>query len=160
MAKSNRRKELENLKGDWTLAELSVTYKTKPNALPVIKSAEALYKFLDGVWDKQVINMQEQFMAIFLNRANRVIGYRLICTGSMNKCLIDIKLLVSLALHSLAEGVVISHNHPSGSLKPSSCDETITFKLKEALALIDVKLMDHIIITDIGYYSFADEGLL
>lgn len=160
MATSKRKKELKNLKGDWTLAELSISYKTKPNYLPIITSCDSVCKFLNEIWDKELINMQEQFMAVFLNRANRVIGYRLISTGSMNRCIVDIRLLVALALHSLSEAVVIAHNHPSGSLKPSMHDETITSKVKEALTLIDVKLMDHIIITDIGYYSFANEGLL
>lgn len=78
----------------------------------------------------------------------------------MSKCIVDIKLLVSLALHCMASHVVIVHNHPSGNLTASACDKTITASLKEALRIIDVSLMDHLIISEDGYLSFADDGLL
>lgn len=78
----------------------------------------------------------------------------------MTKCIVDIKLLVSLALHCMCNHVMIFHNHPSGNLKTSQCDESITQTVKEALKLIDVQLIDHLIITVSGYFSFIDEGLL
>jgi len=78
----------------------------------------------------------------------------------MTKCIVDIKLLVCLALHSMCILVMIVHNHPSGNLKASQCDENITHTVKDALKLIDVLLIDHLIIIENGYYSFNDEGLL
>ena len=89
-----------------------------------------------------------------------MIGWRVISTGNMTTCIVDIKLLVSLALHCMATHVVIVHNHPSGNLKTSDSDETITKTIKDALKLIDVQVMDHLIITENGYYSFSDEGFL
>ena len=74
--------------------------------------------------------------------------------------LVDIKLLVCLALHSMATGVIIAHNQPSGNLTPSKQDETMTSKIKDTRGLIDVKLLDHIIITEENFYSFAREHLL
>jgi DNA repair protein RadC len=115
---------------------------------------------IKGVWDNNLINLQEQFMAFYLNSANRLIGYKLINTGSMTQCSIDIKLVVSLALHSMSTAVILAHNHPSGSLKPSQQDEMVTTRIKSALQLIDVRLLDHFIITDCSYLSFQEQGLI
>ena len=89
-----------------------------------------------------------------------LIGYRLICSGTSHQCFIDAKFLVSLALHTMASSVIMAHNHPSGRTEPSNADKVITEKIKLALELIDVKLIEHIIITEDGYYSFSDEGEL
>ncbi len=99
-------------------------------------------------------------MAFYLNRNHKLIGYRLITSGNMNSCTVDIKLLVSLALHSMASCVIIAHNHPSGSVKPSTQDIDITHKVKKALELIDVTLLDHLIISEDMFLSMADEGLI
>ena len=89
-----------------------------------------------------------------------MIGWKVLSTGNMTKCIVDIKLLVSLALHCMCTHVMIVHNHPSGNLKTSQCDENITLTVKNALKLIDVELIDHLIIVENGYFSFNDEGLL
>ena len=89
-----------------------------------------------------------------------MIGWKVLSTGNMTKCIVDIKLLVSLALHCMCTHVMIFHNHPSGNLKPSQCDENLTQTVKDALKLIDVQLIDHLIIVENGYFSFNDEGLL
>lgn len=125
-----------------------------------IISADDAYPLVRNLWDSNLINLQEQFMAVYLNTANKVIGYKVLNTGSMNQCIVDVKLLVSLALHCMANSVIIVHNHPSGNLRPSSNDETITLKIKEALKLIDVKLLDHLIINNTSFNSFAELGML
>ena len=99
-------------------------------------------------------------MAFFLNRKNKLIGYRLICSGTAHQCIIDVKLLTSLALHTMASNVIIAHNHPSSILKPSKQDKEITEKIKSILALIDVTLLDHFIVTEKAYFSFVEDGLL
>jgi DNA repair protein RadC len=99
-------------------------------------------------------------MAFFLNTASQLIGYRLINTGTMDNCLIDIRLLVSIALHCMASNVIIAHNHPSGNLQISKSDEKITKQVFDALKLIDVKLLDHLIISENSYLSLREEGLL
>jgi len=159
MARKGKRR-IDHLKGEWTVAELSVTYKPTTAQSPQITSTEEAHQLIRSLWNEESINLQEQFMAFFFNRANRLIGYRVISTGTMNACVVDVKLLVSLALHCLCEQVIIAHNHPSGNLKPSTQDEVITKKVKGALALIDVQLMDHFILTQEAYVSFAEEGWL
>lgn len=156
-----KRKELLNsLKGDWTHARISVSYKPGLMKDKTINTLEDAYEMVLDVWDKELINLQEQLIAFFLNRANKLIGYRLISSGTMSTCLIDIKLLVSLALHNMSSSVIIAHNHPSRALKPSNPDIEFTKKIKQALALIDVQLLDHLIISEVGKLSMFDEGLL
>jgi DNA repair protein RadC len=157
---TNKKHVLKQLKGDWTSARIVVKYKAGAlNEVSISTHTEA-YKMIISVWDKELINIQEQVMAFFLNRRNRLIGYRLICLGTSHQCLIDVKFIASLALHTMASTVIIAHNHPSGGTKPSTADKIITERIKASLELIDVKLIEHIIITEDGYYSFADEGEL
>lgn len=158
MAKAKR--SIEHLKGEWTVAELSIQYKPLITNQKSITSAQEMHDLIRRLWDNEMICLQEQFMALLFNTSQKMIGHRLISTGTMKSCVVDIKLLISLALHTLAENVIIVHNHPSGNLNPSLQDEVITKKIKDALALIDVKLKDHFIVTADGYTSFAEEGLL
>jgi DNA repair protein RadC len=113
-----------------------------------------------GVRDKELINLQEQVMAFFLNGRNKLIGYRLISTGTSNKSLVDVKLLVSLALHTMASAVILAYNHPCGNMSASKSDEVVTEKVRDSLSLIDIKLLDHFIICEEGYYSFSEQGEL
>ena len=148
------------MKGDWTAAEISVSYKpgVKPYQ-PITGTVEA-YQLVYSLWDKELITVQEQIMAVFMNRTGQVIGYRLLNTGNISNCNIDTGLLVSLALHCMASSVIIAHNHPSGNLTPSDADVTLTKKVSDALLLIDVTLLDHLIITAGGWLSMANEKLL
>lgn len=99
------------------------------------------------------INLQEQVLALLMNRRGKAIGYRIIATGSMDSASVDVQLIANLALHTLATTVIVAHNHPFGSLRPSKADIAITKKIKNALNLIDVKLLDHLIISEGGYSS-------
>jgi DNA repair protein RadC len=158
--KSSKQQYLQQLKGNWTVAEIEISYKPTITDHTVITSSYQAYELINSLWNKETINLQEQFAALFFNQSKKMIGWRVISTGTMTKCIVDIKLLVSLALHCMATHVVIVHNHPSGNLKTSDSDETITKTIKDALKLIDVQLQDHFIISENGYYSFSDEGLL
>jgi DNA repair protein RadC len=95
---------------------------------------------------------------MFYPRTTVLIGYRLLNTGTMESTSVDIRLLVSLVLHCMAYSVVIAHNHPSGNLQTSKSDEYITIQIKDALKLIDVKLIDHLIISESGYLSMQEKG--
>ena len=154
------KKNLDRVGGDWTIAEISINYKPIITNQPRITSIAETPTLIRKLWDNNSINLQEQFVAYFFNTDSRMIGYRLISTGTMNLCIVDIKLLCSLALHSLCSYVVIAHNHPSGSISPSAYDNSITLQVREALKLIDVKLLDHFIIVENGYLSFSDAGWL
>lgn len=102
----------------------------------------------------------EEFWALFLNQNNKVIHIAQLTQGGINQSIVDIRILFKTALEHFSTGIIISHNHPSGSLKPSSEDNAITKKVKEAGDLMSIQLLDHLIITQNSYLSFADEGLL
>ncbi|HKK67443.1 MAG TPA: DNA repair protein RadC [Bacteroidales bacterium] len=102
----------------------------------------------------------EEFWVLFLDRANKVIDKKKLSSGGTIGTVIDVKLVLKSALEKLAQGLIVMHNHPSGNKKPSQSDVNITMKLKNAAELMDISLLDHIIITGNGYYSFADESLL
>jgi len=154
----NNNEIIKSLKGKWAATRLKVSYKNKVLNDNQIISHNDAYAMVISCWDKELINVQEQLMAFYLTRKNKLIGYRLICTGTSSNCLIDIKFIVSLALHTMATSVIIAHNHPSGELIPSSQDKHVTLHIREALELINVRLYDHIIISDRGFYSFTYEG--
>jgi DNA repair protein RadC len=101
---------------------------------------------------------QEEFWAIFLNQRNRVVHVECVSKGSMTATVVDPKRVFRLALEVNSVRIIVAHNHPSGNLHPSDEDERITKKLRHAGALLDCQVLDHLIITDDGYYSFADEG--
>ncbi len=102
----------------------------------------------------------EEFYVIYLNKANRVIGHKHISAGGVSGTVADIKIILKHALECLASSIIAVHNHPSGNLKASEADIKLTRKLKDAAALIDVVVLDHLIIGDKAYYSFADSGSL
>lgn len=104
---------------------------------------------------------REYFFIAYLNRANVCTGYSLISMGGLTGTVADPRIILLHAIESGCCGLMLAHNHPSGNLQPSRADEEITAKIKAALNMIDIKLYDHIIVTeDAGYYSFSDEGML
>jgi DNA repair protein RadC len=102
----------------------------------------------------------EVFLAIYLNKSNKILTFRMIGSGGLTGTVADPRMILKAALEEGATGIVLCHNHPSGNLKPSEMDEMLTRKIKEVAELIDIKVMDHIIVSNEGYYSFADNGLL
>ncbi|HEV8287292.1 MAG TPA: DNA repair protein RadC [Chitinophagaceae bacterium] len=103
---------------------------------------------------------REVFAVAFLNQANRINHIEMISEGGITGTIADPRVILKKALEENAVSLILCHNHPSGSLKPSKQDEEITRKIKEAARYFDIKLLDHIIVSDAGYYSFADEGIL
>ena len=123
-----------------------------------IDSSKASYDFVKEFYNED-IEIYESAFILMLNRANKTIGWVKISSGGIAGTVMDVKLLARYAISNLVSGVILVHNHPSGNLRPSESDLTITNKIKKALQLIDTQLMDHLIITPEGeYYSFADEG--
>lgn len=100
----------------------------------------------------------EEFWMLLLNRANKVIKEIFVSKGGISSTVVDIRVICKSALENNASGIILAHNHPSGQLQPSSEDRQITKKLKEALKLFDIVLLDHLIVGDQKYYSFADDG--
>ena len=102
----------------------------------------------------------EEFWILFLNRSNRVINRMKLSQGGISGTVTDVRLVLKKAIEYLASGIILCHNHPSGNLNPSESDSNITRKIKEAGNLMDIQLLDHLIISDKDYYSFADNGLI
>jgi DNA repair protein RadC len=101
----------------------------------------------------------EEFWILLTSRSQKVVGKELISKGGISETVVDPKIIFSLALQHQASNIFLIHNHPSGNLKPSHSDLSLTKRLADAGRLLDIKILDHIIITDKGYYSFADEGI-
>ena len=102
----------------------------------------------------------EIFAVVFLNRANKINHFEIISKGGITGTVADPRIILKKALEQDATAIVLCHNHPSGNLKPSRADEDLTLKIKEAAKYFDIRIMDHIIVSEDGYYSFADEGIL
>ena len=103
---------------------------------------------------------QEEFWILLMGRSQKVLGKELISRGGLSDVLVDPKIVYSIALRYMATGIILIHNHPSGNLKPSSGDIAITKRLSEAGKLLEIQVLDHLIITDKSYFSFADEGVI
>lgn len=103
---------------------------------------------------------REVFAVLFLNRANKINHFEIISEGGITGTVADPRIILKKALEENAVSIILCHNHPSGSLKPSRADEELTHKIKEAARFLDIKVLDHIIVSEDGYFSFADEGLL
>lgn len=104
------------------------------------------------------IDIYESIFIILLNKASNTLGYAKISQGGISSSIADIKIIAKYAIDSLASAVILVHNHPSGVTRPSREDDELTRKVVSALELIDVQLVDHIIITENDFYSYADEG--
>jgi DNA repair protein RadC len=102
----------------------------------------------------------EEFWILYLNRSNKVIDRNKLSQGGISGTVTDVRIVMKRAIECLASGIIVCHNHPSGNLNPSESDSKITQKIKEAGNLMDIQLLDHLIISDKEYYSFADNGLL
>lgn len=106
------------------------------------------------------LTLYESFFVLLLNKANNTIAYAKISQGGVTGTVVDPIIVAKYAVDCLASAVILAHNHPSGNIKPSEPDIKITNKIKEALNLFDVKVLDHLIITENEYFSFANEGKL
>ncbi len=122
-----------------------------------MSSGDAYKIFMDN-WNLDRIEMAEEFKALLLNRANKALGVVLISSGGVSGTVVDMRMIFSSAIKANASSLILCHNHPSGNLKPSDTDSALTTKIKKAGAILEVQLLDHLIITKEGFYSFADEG--
>ena len=124
---------------------------------PVIKSSKDIAHYLRALLKDHAY---EVFAVVFLNRANKINHFEIISRGGITGTIADPRIILKKALEEDATSIVLCHNHPSGNLQPSRADEELTKKIKEAAAYFDIKVIDHIIVSEDGFYSFADEGLL
>lgn len=144
------------------IAEIQISYSPtieKQFRIRITKSSQA-YESLLNSWNKNTLELQEEFKIILLNNANEILGIHSLSKGSTNGVNVDMKLLFAVVLKSCATSIIVAHNHPSGILKASESDIAITKKIKKAGELLDISLLDHIIVTKDGFYSMVDDNIL
>ena len=142
------------------ISEIKVSYTNKNKELQIIKDSKSSYDVLLACWNKHTIELQEEFKVLLLNRRNAVLGIYPLSKGGIAGTIVDAKLVFSVALKCNASNIILSHNHPSGSLIPSEADKRLTEKIKKAAGYLDLQILDHIIVTKDNFFSFADNGLL
>ena len=143
------------------VAEVKVVYSTlvKNSERQKVVSSETAYQILKPFYE-EFIDYKEASFVILLNRSNKVIGVNKISEGGFSGTIVDAKMVFQAALLAGASAFILSHNHPSGALKPSESDIELTKKIKEFGKLIDLPILDHVIMTSEGYYSFANDGMI
>ena len=132
---------------DYTVGEVELSYKPKFKSLHQVTCSEDAYKYLLPTYKEGTICYKEYFKVLFLNQAKQVLT-------------VDVRVILQAALLTNSVAIILAHNHPSGNLKPSRQDMEITKQVKDAAQLMRITVLDHLILTDAGYYSFADEGQL
>ncbi|MGI8951347.1 MAG: RadC family protein [Chitinophagaceae bacterium] len=137
--------------------ELGIRRDAADKKKDIILNSKDIANFLQA---KLQYKKHEVFVVLFLNRANKVNHYEIVSEGGISGTVADPRIIVRKALEHDAISIVLCHNHPSGSIKPSRADEALTQKIKEAAKFFDIRIMDHIIVSEEGYFSFADEGIL
>jgi DNA repair protein RadC len=144
------------------VAEVKLTYKTTVKATdrPQINSSIDVHRVLQSNWNFEIIEFIEEFKIILLNRANRVLGIAPISVGGTSGTVADPKVIFVSALKCNAASIILVHNHPSGNLKPSEADKQITNKIRQAAKLMDIEVLDHLILSTNGFFSFGDKGIL
>ena len=145
----------------FTIPEITVSYKdnVKTSERAVVKCSTDAASIMAAAFENCMQHHEEVF-ALYLNRSNRVLGISCIGKGGLVGTVVDIRIILQTALMSNSNSILLCHNHPSGSTQPSHQDIQLTQKIKVGCEAIGIKLFDHLIITDEGYTSFADEGLL
>ena len=142
--------------------EMVVRYKNgvKPMKKFNMSKPEDAFHLAREIFNSDTILWKEEAIIICLNCANNVIGYHKISSGGIDATIMDVRVIAQISLLNNASAVIIAHNHPSGNLKPSEYDKTSTNKIKNGLELLRIKLLDHLIIDDSSFFSFANEGLI
>jgi DNA repair protein RadC len=159
-------KELMKIKGIGeakaiTIAAALELGRRRQTAIPLAKTAVSSSSDIAHFLQTKLKDYRhEVFAVLFLNRANKINHFEIVSEGGITGTVADPRIILRKALEEDAVNIILCHNHPSGSLKPSRADEQLTAKIKEAARFLDITVLDHIIVSEDGYYSFADEGLL
>lgn len=146
---------------DCIVSEIQLKYQPQP-LTETINGAKDIHQLLiNHVFDAETIGYKETFKVLLLNNANKIIGYTTISEGGLTSTIVDVRVIMQTALVSNATSIIITHNHPSGNPNPSGHDDNLTKKIKSACELMDIRLLDHIIVTPCdSFYSYCNEGRL
>jgi len=143
--------------------EIKISYCHKLGTFDSASISDSSYaaKLMHDTWNKDTLGLQETFKVLLLNNSHKIKGIFQVSTGGITGTLVDLRILFAVVLKSLSTGIILAHNHPSGTLKPSGADKELTKKIQNAALLFDIKVLDHLIIVpNGGYFSFADQGIL
>lgn len=149
--------QLNEIERDFKVREIDITFKEEKLFDNTLRSSADGYHFIKDVIFEGM-EIQEHFIVLYMNQSNRIIGYYKHSKGTINSALVDVEIVTAVAIKTLSKAIILSHNHPSGNLQPSEADRRLTKRMKDACALFDITILDHIIVTSKGYYSFADHG--
>lgn len=139
--------------------EIELKFKNKVFVQTHIKSSIQSYDVIKKFYHED-IELYESVFLLLLNNANKTICYAKISQGGVKETVVDVKIIGKFIVDSLATGCIVAHNHPSGNRTPSEEDKRLTMKINDVCRLLDCRLVDHLILSADGYYSFADEGIL
>jgi DNA repair protein RadC len=144
------------------MPEIELSYVRKRSIAESIKlnTSKMIYNTFLATWDRNLINLQEQFKILYLDAGNHPLGIYTHSTGGMMHTIVDLKMIIAVALKCCAQHMVIAHNHPSGNTEPSRADLLHTGRIKEGCAYLDIQLLDALVISEEQYFSFADNGLI
>lgn len=146
---------------DYIVSEIQLKYKPQPLTETISSSKDIHSLLIDKVYDEDTIGYKETFKVLLLNNTNKIIGYTTISEGGLTSTIVDVRVIMQTALVCNASAIILTHNHPSGNLRPSCQDDNLTKKIKSACELMDIRLLDHIIVTPYDrFYSYCDEGRL
>ncbi len=163
MTKTQRLQELQAVETRFMASEVTLGYirKVAIKDCAKITTAKQAVELIRSFYNDDDYYRIEQFGLLCLNNGGRAVSFHMISKGGINSTLADIRVIAQTALLCNASSVILCHNHPSGQMAASNADKLLTDKVKKALDVLDIQVMDHVILCeDMGYYSFADEGLL
>ncbi len=143
------------------LSELKAVYRRRSSKVPHrVRVSADVAEYLRKVWDDDTLDLREDCILVCLNNALEVLGWIRVASGGMNMALVDPRLVFGVALQVGSASIIFAHNHPSGNPDPSEEDRRLTRRLADAGRLLGITLIDHVILTRGGAFSFADAGLL
>ena len=140
--------------------EIKISYKNGTNQNYKIANSKDAYNVIREFFNKDTIEYNEEFLALYLNTNNKCIGWYRVSVGGLHASVVDAKVIFAVALKSAASSVILAHNHPSGNLQPSTQDRKVTETLVEGGRILGINIHDHLIVNDKAFYSFSDQGLI
>ncbi|NIJ52186.1 JAB domain-containing protein [Dyadobacter arcticus] len=151
-----------NVSNLYQVAEIQLIYKTNVQASqrPKIASSKDAYNVLMQSWNPDRLEFIEEFKILLLNNASRVLGIFEVSKGGISGASADVRIVFAAALKANATGIILAHNHPSGQLVPSDADKYITENMRKAGEVLNIRVLDHLIVTAEGFYSFSNDGCI
>ena len=154
--------QLKHFERSPKLAEIRAVYKsrTKVSGRTNVRQPADVVEYLRAIWNPGTLELLEEVLVVCLNGNHQAIGWVKVASGGFNAAKIDPRLVFAVALQTASTAIILAHNHPSGNLQPSAEDQAITRRLKEAGDILCIHVLDHVILTRDGYYSFEEAGLM